>query len=171
MSIFLNLYSRWTTYEWMMILGSLLVSFLIINLFSFIFSKNIKICIPISITLVFSGLLSILLMFLYRDVLKIPVSNLSLLSTNFIIIFIAVNWLQFLLPYIKRRKSKKFSIVKLNREYLIDTMGQIILITLPLLFVSFFLRGEQIAVSLTTVLVSCAAIYLCTFLTKKFVHD
>lgn len=171
MNIFTNIYSRWTFYEWSMIIVSLVIFFIIIILFSYFIVKRIKVLIPITLTFIFASLLYTLLLLIYTSAINISISNLSMLPIPLIIILITINWVYYIYEYSKKIKSKKFSIVKLQKEYEINTMGQIVIITLPCLLISIFLFGEQIAVLLSVAIVSSVAIYLNTFLVKKIIHD
>ena len=171
MNIFFNIYNGWSTYEWIMVGGSILSVFLITNSLTYLLTRNVKFCIPLSLTYTISILLTIVTILIYTLFPSVGVSNISLISILISMSIITLNWFSFIGFYIKTKGSKKFSLMKIFKEYRGDSTRVILFTTLSVLSLSILLSGELLAMLISTVLVSSISIYLNTVLVRKFIHD
>jgi hypothetical protein len=170
MRIFIDIYNSWTVYEWIYLGSSLAILFLLINFGTYFLTRKWKLNLSISLTLVASAVIFILGI-LVTQFLSLPLSHLSLIPVLLILTLITANWVTLISYYFKHKERKGFSLIELIDEHRMDTIRHIIFLTLVILAVSIFLRGELLTVFIITYVASSLSMYLSTFLLKKFVHD
>jgi hypothetical protein len=170
MNIFINIFNNWTVYEWIYLSLSVGLLFLLTNLATYLLTKRWKLNLTVSLTYISSGLIYILLIFLTQFLL-IRISHLSLIPVILIFTLITINWITLISYYYKHRDRKGFSFIELVDEHKRDTVRNIIFLTLTILSVSIFLRGELLTLFIITYLASSPSLFLGTFLLKKFSND
>jgi hypothetical protein len=171
MNIFANVINNWSTYEWVMILGSLLSIFLISNSVTYFLTKNLKYCIPLTLTYINASVLSVLLYFLTSLIFKLDITNLTLLSVLVITVFININWFAFVGYFVKHKDNKNFSLVELFTEYSKDTIRLIIFLLLLIAAICVFLTPSYLPNVIITAVVSGVAMYANTIFVRKFIND
>ena len=170
MNIFINIYKGWTVYEWVLLTASVLLIFLLINLFTYLTTKKLQFNISISLTYLTSVLLYIIVL-VVSQVLNIEISHISLLAIGIIPFFVTLNWLTLIFYYRKYKGSKNFSQITLIKEYRKDTVRNILFLTLGILSILIFLRGELFVLFISIYIPSVISMYLNTFLNLKLIHD
>jgi len=170
MNIFISIYKNWTLYEWIYLVGSVTLLFLLSNLATYYLTKKWKLNLSISLTYLASGLIYTLAIFI-TQFLPISISHLSLIPVILISTLITINWITLISYYFKHKDRKGFSLVELIDEHKRDSVRNIVFLTLVILSLSIFLTGELVAVFVITYITSSLSMYLSTFLLKKFVHD
>ena len=168
MNIFINIYKNWTVYEWLLLGGSLLLIFMLSNLATYLLTKDWRFNLPISMTYVISALIYILILFIISF---LPISHLSTISILLTALLITINWITFISYYKKFKNRKNFLLIDILKEQRKDTIRNIVFLTLAILSIAIFLRGELLFVMLTTYFVTSISMYLSTVLTEKFIHD
>lgn len=170
MNIFINIYENWTLYEWIYLIGSVVLVFLLNNLATYLLTKRWKFNLSISLTYLASVAIYTVAIFIIQ-IFPVSLSHLSLMPVVVITMIITINWVTFIYYYYKHKKRKGFSLIELIEEHRRDTIRNIIFLTLVILSVSIFLRGELLATFVTTYITSSLSIYLGTILIRKFIHD
>jgi hypothetical protein len=170
MNIFINIYNGWTVYEWVLLTSSVFLIFFLANLFTYITTKKIQFNISLSITYLISIILYILVLVI-AQFLKVEVSHISLLAVGIIPFFVTLNWLTLIFYYRKYKDSKSFSELRLIKEYRKDTVRNIVFLTLGILSILVFLRGELFVLFISIYIPSVISMYLNTFLNLKLIHD
>jgi hypothetical protein len=157
-------------YEWVLTGGLLLLTFILVTLVTYVFTKNWTFNKLLSITYVGSSLLYIILIF----VLSLFIENISyifIIPLFLIFILTTINWLPFIGYYKANSKSKSFSLAKLLEEFKKDSIRNIIILTIAIIAISIFLRGDLLYIFIITYIDTSLSIYLCTILAGKFIHD
>ena len=170
MNIFINIYKGWTVYEWVLLTTCVLLIFLLTNLFTYLITKKIQFNISISLTYLLSVVLYIVVLVI-SNIFNIEVSHFSLISIGIIPFFLTINWLTLIFYYRKYRDSKSFSEIDLIKEFRRDTVRNILFLTLGVLSILIFLRGELFVLFISIYIPSVISIYLNTFLNLKLIHD
>lgn len=170
MNIFISTYQNWTIYEWIL-LGTLFLStFLLTNLVTYSFTKNWSFNKIISITYGISSLVYILLIFLLQFLID-DIGHIFAIPIFLIFILITTNWLSLIGYYKSRRNSKSFSLINLLTEFKKDSIRNIIILTIAILSVSIFLRGDLLFVFIITYIDTAISLYLSSILATKLIHD
>lgn len=170
MNIFINIYRNWTVYEWRLILGSTLLIFLLNNIATYILTKKWKLNISLSLTYIGSALIYTLVILLMQF-FPIPLSHMSLIPVLVIALMVSLNWITFISYYHKHKDRKGFSLIELIDEHQSDTIRNIVFLTIAILSVSIFLRGELLLLFINIYITSSLSMYLGTILTRKFIND
>jgi hypothetical protein len=170
MNIFLDIYKNWTLYEWIFLGSSVILVLLSINLATYYFTKKWRLNLSITLTYIASALIYILSIFGLQFV-PVTISHLSLIPVILILVLITINWITLISYYFKHKDRKGFSLLKLIEEHKKDSIRNIVFLTITILSVSIFLRGELLTLFIVTYLSSSISIYLSTFLLKKFIDD
>jgi hypothetical protein len=170
MNIFLNIYNNWTVYEWVLTGGLLLLIFLLTNLATYIFTKNWTFNKLISITYAISSIFYIASIFVLNFFIE-DIGYIFIIPIFLIYLFITINWLSFIGYYKANSNKKTFSLVKLLTEFKKDSIRNIVILTISILAVSIFLRGDLLYIFIITYIGSSISIYMCSILASKFIHD
>ncbi|KUK76615.1 MAG: hypothetical protein XD93_0810 [candidate division WS6 bacterium 34_10] len=170
MNIFIDIYKNWTLYEWIFLGSSVILVLLSINLATYYFTKKWKLNLTITLTYIAPALIYILSIFGLQFV-PVTISHISLIPVLLIIVLISINWITLISYYFKHKDRKSFSLLELIKEHKRDSIRNIVFLTITILSVSIFLRGELLILFIITYLSSSISIYLSTFLLKKFIND
>jgi hypothetical protein len=170
MNLFINIFNNWTIYEWILIGSSLILTFLLTNLATYLFTKNWQFNKSISLTLMISTITYTLLTFI-TQFLPIEITSLFLIPILLITVLVITNWITLISYYHKFRNSKSFSLVQLKKEHKKDSVRSVIFLTIAILSVCIFLREELLAIFVITYLSSTISIYISSILVQKFIHD
>lgn len=157
-------------YEWLLLATSLLLIFLLSNFATYQLTKNRNFNKSISLTYIICAVTYILTIVI-AQFFPISISHISLIPILVISLLITVNWLTLISYYSKHKKRKGFSLLELLTEHRKDTIRNIIFLTLAILSVLIFLRGELLLLFSTIYIPSVVSMYLNTFLTQKFLND
>ena len=170
MNIFINIYENWTNYEWTLWGGLLISVFLLVNLVTYLFTKNWSFNKLISITYAISGIIYILLIFILKFLVD-DISHIFTIPIFLIFIFITINWLSLTGYYKATCKKKSFSLGKLLTEFKKDSVRNILVLTIAILSISIFLRGDLLFVFIITYIDTAVSVYLSGILAGKLIHD
>lgn len=170
MNFFLDIYRGWTTYEWLLLGSSLLLTFVFTNFITYYLTKNWKFNITISITYL-SAILTYISSLIILVLVGTSISHLSLIPTLIVLTVITLNWITFISYYYKYHSVKKFSLLKLIQEYKRDSIRNIIFLSLIILSVTIFIRGEILIILIITFISSILPILLSTLLLDRFSND
>ena len=170
MNIFLNIYNNWTVYEWILTGSLLLLTFLLANLVTYVFTQNWTFNKLLSITYVLSSTLYIISVFVCSLFIQ-DLSYIFIIPIFLIIIFITINWTSFIGFYKTNSKNKSFSLGKILEEFKKDSIRNIIMLTIAILAISIFLRGNLLYLLIITYITTSLSIYASSMLASKLIHD
>jgi len=170
MNIFISIFQNWTIYEWVLLGGLFISAFLLTNLATYSFTKKWSLNILISITYGISSVIYILLIFLLKFLVD-DIGHIFTIPIFLIFILIMTNWFSLIGYYKARFNSKSFSLVKLLLEFQKDSIRNIIILTIAMLSVSIFLRGDLLFIFIITYIDTSLSIFLSSILANKLIHD
>lgn len=168
MEIFVALWNNWSNYE-KILTGEILLSLLIlIPLIIYLFTKNRKLIIFSTISLVISAILTVISFTVLSLIFKIEITNIFLLIP-LISLFVNILNLGTLVGfYCKSSKNKNFTFEALYKEYLRDTFKlSIVLITLFCLS-TIFLSSILLSLLISSLSVCILTIWINYTLIPKF---
>jgi len=170
MNIFINIYENWTTYEWVLLGGILISTFLLTNLVTYFFTRNWNLNKLLSITYGISSIIYILLIFILQFLVD-NIGHIFIIPVFLIFLLVITNWFSLIGYYNAKYNSKSFSLIKLITEFQKDSIRNIIILTIAILSVSIFLRGDLLFIFIITYLDTAISIYLTGILANKLIHD
>ncbi len=170
MNIFINILQNWTVYEWVLLLSSLILMFLLSNLTTYLLTKDWNFNKSLSLTYVASAIVYILTIFI-AQFFPVSITHISLTPILVVTLIVTINWFTLVSYYSKHGNRKGFSLVEIVVEHREDTIRNIVFLTLAILSVLIFLRGELLLLFSTIYISSVVSMYLNTFLTQKFLND
>ncbi len=169
MSIFLSLWNNWTIYEKSTTSIIIFLIFVLIGVGTKYLTKSTSLTLVAMLSLIISGIITLLSLWFIKDVLNIVVSSTYLLIPTVILIINTLNLSTFITYYIQEKDSKKFNLIDLKKEHIHDTINLSVFIGLFTSAFSIFLKNDLFNISLIIGLISISMLWINYYILYKLV--
>jgi hypothetical protein len=169
MSIFLSLWNNWTIYEKSTTSIFIFLVFVLIGVGTKYLTKSTSLTLVAMLSLILSGIITLLSLWFIKEVLNVTVSSTYLLIPTVVLIVNTLNLSTFITYYIQEKDSKNFDLTELKREHIYDTVNISVFLGLFISAFSIFLKNDLFNISLIIGIVSISMLWINYYILYRLV--